>query len=301
MEDEKLVNTANRLFSGYIKEGLATVASLAFGEQPKWFDNKEPQTFNQTSEQLQQQLDARMAADKVDVFTKSPKDPFSGEETTATTSKVSNKSTIGGASLAGDLQDTIAEVSNKHNIDPELMSLIVQRESANGKYTLSPKGARGYAQIMPKTWNEEVAPALGFTPEDIDDPVKNMEGGAWYMGKMMQVAKRKFPKADEREIVDIAAAYYNWGQGNVGEAMQKYGDNWLKHAPKETKNYVQFLRDTYKREDEMLDGGPVGQDLNAWALLAALEDYIDYDRLPEDLKKKVKDPSTKAMREYYHQ
>ena len=79
MEDEKLVNTANRLFSGYIKEGASMLGSFVTDKMlpgmPKLFDDKEPQTFNQTSEQLQQQLDARMAADRVDVFTKNPKDP----------------------------------------------------------------------------------------------------------------------------------------------------------------------------------------------------------------------------------
>ena len=35
-----------------------------------------------------------------------------------------------------------------------------------------------------------------------------------------------------------AIAAYNWGEGNVENAIKKHGDKWLEHAPSETQNYV---------------------------------------------------------------
>ena len=36
----------------------------------------------------------------------------------------------------------------------------------------------------------------------------------------------------------MALAAYNWGPGRVQNAVEKWGDNWLDHAPAETQNYV---------------------------------------------------------------
>ena len=35
-----------------------------------------------------------------------------------------------------------------------------------------------------------------------------------------------------------AVAGYNWGGGAVENAVKKYGDKWLEHAPAETQAYV---------------------------------------------------------------
>lgn len=35
-----------------------------------------------------------------------------------------------------------------------------------------------------------------------------------------------------------AVAAYNWGEGNVRKAQRKHGDDWLDHAPRETREYV---------------------------------------------------------------
>jgi soluble lytic murein transglycosylase len=34
-------------------------------------------------------------------------------------------------------------------------------------------------------------------------------------------------------------AAYNWGPGNLDAAIKKYGNDWLRYAPQETRNYVQ--------------------------------------------------------------
>jgi soluble lytic murein transglycosylase len=31
---------------------------------------------------------------------------------------------------------------------------------------------------------------------------------------------------------------YNWGPGNLDNALNRYGGDWLRYAPKETQDYV---------------------------------------------------------------
>lgn len=33
-------------------------------------------------------------------------------------------------------------------------------------------------------------------------------------------------------------AAYNWGPGNLDAALQRFGPEWLRHAPPETQQYV---------------------------------------------------------------
>lgn len=55
-------------------------------------------------------------------------------------------------------------------------------------------------------------------------------------GKMMSGLIAKY-----NGDVSKALAGYNWGGGNVDKAIKKYGSDWLKHAPKETQNYIKKI------------------------------------------------------------
>lgn len=84
--------------------------------------------------------------------------------------------------------------------------------------TKSSAGAVGIAQIVPR-WHPDVDPT---------DPKASIS----YAGRYLAKLKKHFGSWE------TALAAYNWGWGNVTNAKQEYGSNWLSHAPTETQNYV---------------------------------------------------------------
>ncbi len=105
------------------------------------------------------------------------------------------------------------------------VKITVTSESAGNPNAVSPKGATGRMQVMPATARD---PGYGIrasngTPEDTE-----------------RVGREKLAKMEDRYGGDFAKAWgaYNWGEGNVDKAVKAYGDNWLDHAPAETKAYV---------------------------------------------------------------
>jgi hypothetical protein len=116
------------------------------------------------------------------------------------------------------------EQATRYNVRPDLVSSVIQAESAWNPKATSRVGASGYMQLMPGT-----AKDLGVT--DIYDPKQNIEAGTRHLGRLVNKYK------DE----GLAAAAYNAGEGNV--------DKWLQQglvAPgkydtipfKETREYV---------------------------------------------------------------
>ena len=103
--------------------------------------------------------------------------------------------------------------------------ITVQAESAGNPNAVSPKGARGLWQVMPATARK---PGFGITPSN-GTQADDARVGAEYRRKM-----------EARYGGDPAKmwAAYNWGPGNLDNALEKYGNNWLQYAPAETRNYV---------------------------------------------------------------
>jgi soluble lytic murein transglycosylase len=124
-----------------------------------------------------------------------------------------------------------------------LWNLVIQRESGGLQSAVSPKGARGVAQIMPGTWDE--ARRLAGLPEDasIDNPAHNEAAGKAYFAKQLQTFGGDLAKA---------LAAYNMGPGDANKGngvsglVAKYGDDWLAHAPTETRNYVHSILQQYQ-------------------------------------------------------
>lgn len=96
---------------------------------------------------------------------------------------------------------TIAEVCTRYDLSPALMEALVWQESRWRHASISPKGARGLAQLMPAT-----ARYLGVDP---DDPHANLEGGARYLRMQLN----RF----DGDLVKALAAY-NAGPGRVERA-----------------------------------------------------------------------------------
>lgn len=101
-----------------------------------------------------------------------------------------------------------------------------RRYGAGGALLRSPKGAMGEMQVMPSTARD---PGYGVRPWDgssLDDLAR---------------VGRDYRRAMEREFNgDYAAMFgaYNAGPGRVRQLLDRYGGDWLRYAPAETRNYV---------------------------------------------------------------
>lgn len=87
----------------------------------------------------------------------------------------------------------------KHRVDPALVKAVIHVESRTGRSRISPKGARGFMQLMPTT-------ARLFGVSDIHDPVQNIYGGARYLRHLLDMFHN-----DTR----LALAAYNAGPAKV--------------------------------------------------------------------------------------
>jgi soluble lytic murein transglycosylase-like protein len=99
----------------------------------------------------------------------------------------------------GDLQAQARAAAERYGLDPALVLAVVHVESGGEARALSPKGAQGLMQLMPKT-----AAELGVM--DRLDPAANLDGGSRYLDALL----RKY-RGDLRK----ALAAYNAGPGAV--------------------------------------------------------------------------------------
>lgn len=95
----------------------------------------------------------------------------------------------------------IAELSVKYDISPVLLEALVWQESRWNSRAVSPKGARGFVQLMPGTARD-----LGVNPFD---PSANLEGGARYLRAQLDAFGGDLEKA---------LAAYNAGPDRVQRA-----------------------------------------------------------------------------------
>jgi Transglycosylase SLT domain len=117
----------------------------------------------------------------------------------------------------------ILKAAQTYGLDPNLIRAQMSQESGGNNKAVSPKGAGGLMQLMPKTAEE-----LGVT--DRFDPEQNIMAGAKYL-------KQQFDKYGKPEL---ALAAYNAGGG----AVDRYGG-----IPpyKETRNYVKKIMSNYAK------------------------------------------------------
>lgn len=114
------------------------------------------------------------------------------------------------------LQQMVSIAARESGISEHLLWAVVQQESSGRPGAVSPKGARGLAQLMPFT-------AKRFGVKNIHDPMENLRGGAKYLRYLLD-----YFNGD----VKLALAGYNAGEG----AVNKYGRRIPPYA--ETVNYV---------------------------------------------------------------
>lgn len=123
----------------------------------------------------------------------------------------------------------------------DIYSITETIESGGNPNAVSPKGARGPMQTMPTTLTD---PGFGVTPAR-DNSIPEMRR----VGREYIDAMRGKYKGDMRK----AWAAYNWGPGNLDEAIAKHGENgWFAKAPKETRNYVRKAMSMLNKADKAI-------------------------------------------------
>ncbi len=131
------------------------------------------------------------------------------------------------ATLASSTWDgTIARTARQHRVSPGLVKAVIHTESAFDPRAISPKGALGLMQLMPRT-----AKRLGV--QDPFDPRENISGGTRYLRYLMDLYRGNLP---------LALAAYNAGEGAVEEhgGIPPYG---------ETRRYVRKVLTLVSRYD----------------------------------------------------
>lgn len=117
-------------------------------------------------------------------------------------------------------------------IDENLVKAVLRTENAPGDpNAISPKGAIGLAQVMPKT-GAEVAAKLGIENADLTNPAINQVIGTTYLADQM----------DRFKTPELAAAAYNAGptavQNAIDSAHSDAPAQVLPLLPPETRKYV---------------------------------------------------------------
>ncbi|QYK54625.1 MAG: lytic transglycosylase domain-containing protein [Fimbriimonadaceae bacterium] len=109
---------------------------------------------------------------------------------------------LGGDPEMSDLRTLATTIAEKHGVDPKLFQALITQESGFNPKAVSPAGALGLSQLMPKT-----AKSLGVT--DPFNATQNLEGGAKYLAQMMK---------EFNGDTKLALAAYNAGPGAVRRA-----------------------------------------------------------------------------------
>lgn len=122
------------------------------------------------------------------------------------------------------IQAWIVAAATQYGVDPSLALAVAQQESGFNPSAISSAGAIGVMQLMPAT-----AAQLGVT--NPMDPQQNISGGVRYLSMLL---------SEFGDPVEAVAAY-DWGPGNVSNAIAANGSAWLATAPAETQNYVQRI------------------------------------------------------------
>lgn len=86
------------------------------------------------------------------------------------------------------LNQAINSASDRTQIDPDLISSVIHAESGYNPHAVSPKGAQGLMQLMPKT-----AANLGVA--NAFDPLANVDGGTRYLLELLELYKFDLQKA----------------------------------------------------------------------------------------------------------
>jgi len=125
---------------------------------------------------------------------------------------------------------------------PELIWSIMRAETIYRPDAISPVGARGLMQVMPRT-SRKIASMSGESVEveDLLQPPVSIKYGSTYLQRLLKKFKGSIP---------LTAAAYNGGPHRVQAWMSYFGgldmDEFIEHIPyQETRNYVKKVTKYY--------------------------------------------------------
>jgi soluble lytic murein transglycosylase-like protein len=120
--------------------------------------------------------------------------------------------------------ELISRVAEAADINPRIAVLVASHESGLNPQALNQSsGAIGMMQLLPAT-----AAGLRVNPHNV---MENILGGVHYLRQQVTTF------GDTAK----ALAAYNWGPHHVSEAIERWGESWLDHAPSETRQYVNSI------------------------------------------------------------
>jgi soluble lytic murein transglycosylase-like protein len=120
--------------------------------------------------------------------------------------------------------ELISRIADAAGIDPQIAVQVASHESGlNPRALNQTSGAIGIMQLLPAT-----AAELGVNPHSA---VENIRGGVEFL-------RRQFAAFGDTAK---ALAAYNWGPHRVSQAIGRWGEAWLDHAPTETRQYVNSI------------------------------------------------------------
>jgi len=127
------------------------------------------------------------------------------------------------APVTQKIDDIIRSAADQYDLDPALIKAVISVESNGNPKAVSPAGAQGLMQLMPKT-----AADLGVT--DPFDAAQNVRAGSRYLKQLLDRYKGN---------LQLALAAYNWGMGH----LERNPNN----LPKETRNYIVRVEKQYQK------------------------------------------------------
>lgn len=120
-----------------------------------------------------------------------------------------------------EVSTLLDKYSAQYAVPPELAYAVASQESRFSQAAVSPKGAKGVMQLMPKT-----AKGLGVDPDDLE---QNINGGVQLLSGLLKKYGNDYDKA---------LAAYNHGEGNLAKLLKKHPEDWREHLPAETQAYL---------------------------------------------------------------
>lgn len=123
--------------------------------------------------------------------------------------------------------NSIREESDKYNLDPNLVAIIVTMESGGYAKAKSESGAQGLMQITPLTAKDIASKYLKkpVTHYNLMDPKTNIEFGTAYLAFLRDYFSDTDKGPDSIALVELIGAGYNGGPGtaialNKGEGLR---------------------------------------------------------------------------------
>lgn len=140
--------------------------------------------------------------------------------------------------------DAIYRHGERWSVDPLLVLGLMRQESVYQQWALSPVGAIGLMQVMPRT-GAKVAAMVGdshYSPESLENPSINIRYGIYYLSRLLDRFGGSFP---------MAVGSYNGGPHNMSSWLSPWGaeirmDDYVEQIPyTETRDYIKKVSGYY--------------------------------------------------------